>query len=189
MKIFDGLRVKFGQYQLNKIGDIKRNRKVSNFHEAKEVAIIYKSQGEPFYILVKQYVKFLKGEYGVRRVMALSYTDEKVLPKYQSHRLEFDYFTREQLNWYGKPKGNTVDNFVVNDYDILIDFSEGDCLPLKYILAQSKARFKVGKYREGNEEAYDLMIHTGKKSSFENYIKQINHFLSAINNINGVQSV
>ena len=47
-------------------------------------------------------------------------------------------------------------NFVKKEYDILINLSDSTCIPIKYLVASSVARFKVGKHEE-NYNIYDLL--------------------------------
>ena len=48
-------------------------------------------------------------------------------------------------------------DFVKKEYDILINLCDSSIIPMKYLIASSVARFKIGIY-EKNYEIYDLMI-------------------------------
>ena len=59
--------------------------------------------------------------------------------------------------------------------------SDSSCVPLKYLVASSLARFKVGKYEEGFD-IYDLMIKLDKKSdTTEKLILEVIKYLNVIN--------
>lgn len=171
-----------GENLLKKRLKTKRKPAVRNFNDARSIGILYKEKGESFYILVKQYVKYLQDEHGIRDIMALAYVDDKkVLPFYQVHKLKYDYFTKVNLDWRMEPNGDEVNSFLSRDFDILIDFEKEPCLPLRFILAKSNANFKVGYYAEANEPFYDLMLVTKDSATFDDYIAQINHYLKRIN--------
>jgi hypothetical protein len=163
----------------------QRKTRVHNFDDARSVAILYREKGESFFILVKQYVKYLKQEHGIREIMALGYIDDKkAVPHWHVHRLKYDYFTKGDLNWRYQPQCDQVNSFVSKNFDILIDFEKEPCLPLRYVLAESNAAFKVGYYHPENEPFYDMMLQTGERDTFDEYITQVNHYLKLINATN-----
>lgn len=182
MKWIDDIRRFFGEKRLAAKLNVDRHPRVHNFDDARSVGILYKEKGEGFYILVKQYVKYLRSEHGIRDIMALCYIDEKgAVPHYHVHKLKFDYFQKNQLDWRFEPQCDQVRNFVETEYDILIDLEREPSLPLQFVLAESHARFKIGQYQKDNEKYYDLMIDVSKDATFDEYIKQINHYLTLIN--------
>ncbi|MCA1761722.1 MAG: hypothetical protein ABR574_06670 [Cryomorphaceae bacterium] len=182
MKFIDDIRAYFGRKLLkSKLKDDRRPA-VHNFDDARSVAILYREKGESFYILVKQYVKYLREEHGIRNILALCYIDDKKqVPYWHVHRLKFDFFTGGDVDWRFHPNCDQVKNFNKEEFDILIDFEKDPCLPLRFVLAESKARFKVGYYNEENEPFYDMMINAGSEETFDEYISQVNHYLKRIN--------
>ena len=182
MKFFDNIKRMFGQRLLKTKLQTPRTSQVHNFGDARSIAIIYKEKGESFYILVKQYVKYLSAEHGIREVMAMCYIENKKdIPYYHVHKLKFDYFTSAELTWRMEPNCDQVTNFVKQNFDILIDLEKEPCLPLRFILAESQAAFKVGYYHPDNEPFYDMMLASGQNDTFDEYIKQVNHYLTLIN--------
>ena len=181
MAFLQQFRNNIGRYKLKNEHAINRYPQVMNFHNCKSIAFLYQSKSESSVIMMKQYMKQLKGEYGIPQMMAFAFIEEKNVPSYHSHKLEFDYCCKKDLNWYGKAKSEAVKNFVNNDFDILLDLSNGDCIPLDFILKQSRAKFKVGKFTEERESYYDLNIDVKNNASLEEYIKQVNWFLNLIN--------
>ena len=75
-------------------------------------------------------------------------------------------FLSKDLNWFYKPQNYIIDNFVKRDYDILINLCDSSCIPIKYLVAKSIARFKIGMYEE-NFDIYDLMIELKKRNQFK----------------------
>ncbi len=182
MEFLDNIKRKLGEHHLRSIGCSARRKAVSNFSDARSVGLIYREKDESFFILVKQYVKYLKAEHGIREVMALAYIDDKkAVPHYHVHRLKYDYFTKAETDWRFEPKCDQVKNFVVRDFDILIDLDKEPCLQMRYVLAASKAKFKVGYYDLKHEEMYDMMLKTDTHTTFDTYIAQVNHYLNLIN--------
>jgi hypothetical protein len=181
LKLIEDIKFKLGEYFLDKSPVNNRRVKVNNFAQSTRIGIIYKEQDESFFILVKQYVKYLKEEHGIRNIIAMAYLPEKHVPHYHHHKLEFDFFTVAELNWKMKPEGIHIENFIANDFDILIDLTLDAISPLVYVLAKSRAHFKVGAFHTEKDELLDLMIDMDGKSTFDQYLKKINHFLTTLN--------
>ena len=181
MSFLDGIKDYFADKMLNReLKGYHHTPTIFNFSNATKVALLYKGDDEASFRSVQRYVKYLKDEEGIRHIMALGYYDLKETPDYLQSQIEFDYFTRNDVNWYRKPTSRNVEHFVEKDYDILIDLSANQCTPLKYTLLKSKAKFKVGRYSKENEVYYDLMINVSEKVNMATYIKSINHYLALL---------
>ncbi len=159
-----------------------RNVQVSNFHNARSVALLYEEKGESFFILVKQYVKYLKSEYGIRDVMALCYiSDKKEVPHYHLHRLKYDYFHLGELNRWYEPVSDQVKRFEEKEFDVMINLERDPSLPLQFVQAASRAKLKVGYHSREGERFYDLMLDLPERATFDEYVNQVNHYLTRIN--------
>lgn len=159
---------------------IKRKGKVINLAEARSIALLYRVDDEKKYQVIKNYVKHLKEEEGIKKIFSIGYVPAKKIPDYLKPRLEFEFFCNKDLSWLNKPHGNLINNFKYEEYDILIDLESEEIIPLRYLLNWSKARFKVGYYNKQYQKYYDLMINTPKKDLVE-FISQTNYYLSVIN--------
>jgi hypothetical protein len=115
-------------------------------------------------------------------VKALGFVNLKELTHHHMPMLQFDFFFLKDLNWYYKPQNYIIKNFVEKDYDILINFCDDSCIPIKYLAGSSKAKFKVGKYQE-NVDLYDMMLDV-KENTLAALIKEIHHYLNIINKKN-----
>ncbi|MDZ4823075.1 MAG: hypothetical protein SH856_06425 [Flavobacteriales bacterium] len=179
MKLINTIKYLSGKRALKKEREPVRNRKGCNFNSADRVAILYRDQDESFFKKVKAYAKYLKEQFGIKSVHALAFVDQtiKKLPVYQSRKLEFDFFSREDLNWQMRPIHN-VKNFLDQEFDILLDLSGGDIVPLNFVLKESKAGMKVGLKHSRSEKFCDLTIDMGAQTGLDKFIDQINRYLS-----------
>lgn len=155
------------RYALNKylaVNAYERERRVVSLKKAQTIGMVCEITDEDSY---KNYFAiFSKLQSMASKVQMLGYIDDKVVPFYCLEQLAADYFCNKNINWYGKPEMVQIDDFVKNDFDMLIDFSQRSLAPIKYVLTLSHANFLVG----GNEEHrdyYDLLIEgvgdSGKK--------------------------
>ena len=179
MGLISKIKIKAGNYFLN--GEVIRHRKVeaSNWQSAKSIGIIYRIDDERSFKHIRWYIKELKKRYGSKRIFALGYSDEKNAPAYLSHGLEFDYFIKKDLNWYGKPRSKSSDSFTSEQFDMLIDFTDGSCVPLRFVLLTSRATFKIGRYAKNNEEIYDLLISL-EDDSWNHFMEQLDKYVGMI---------
>jgi len=115
-------------------------------------------------------------------VIALGFYDQKELPPMRFSKLGLDFFTRKDLNWYQKPNAPIVKNFVQREFDILIDLHMVNSIPFRYIVASSKANFKIGKYERLSTPFYDFMLSVSDETKFPQFLEQVNHYLNSMRN-------
>ena len=116
------------------------------------------------------------------KVRVVAYTEQKFYPHYFIPKISQDIITGKDVNWRFLPQKPFVEEFINTEYDILIDLSLDDHLPLLYCAALSKAGLKVGRFQEDHELFYDLMIHAGPEESIDSFATSVIHYLSRINN-------
>lgn len=179
MKFLDSIRTYIGKRMLSKEIEPVRIRQGFNFNSAKRVAIIYLDSDEDFFKKIKQYTNFLKSSYGIKSVHMMGFVNrkEKQVPAWQQHVLESDFFTRNDLNWYMRPI-KRVSNFIIEDFDILIDFSGGETVPVNFVFKESKAHMKVGLKGSASEKYCDFIIDMSNQFGIAKYVEQLNLYLS-----------
>lgn len=157
----------------------KRNSTFMNMSEAKTIGILFEASNAENFELVKRYVGYLREMR--KKVKVIGYFSTKEIPQLTYSKLEYDFFDKKQLNWYVKPSGAVIDNFIEEEYDILIDLNIHEHLPLKFIAGLSKARFKVGKTQQGSAEIYDLSIDHSADKTLKYFLRQVDTYLMMIN--------
>lgn len=180
MKLIEDIQKKIGQYILKReLLHFSRKKTLFNIEDAKTFAILYDSSDKENIDLVKKYVLYLKELR--KKVKVVGYHSLKNIPEFTYSKLEYEYFSRNDLNWYLKPAGVFLDNFINEDFDVLIDLNITDQFPLEYIASLSKAKFKVGKYSLRKKDTFDMMIEMDKDKSFKFFLRQVDIYLSMIN--------
>ncbi len=180
MSLIDKIKIFAGKYYLNKHKySIIRNRLISNLDDAKTIGIIYILEDETTYNHITRFVKLLQDKQIA--VKAIGYFEGNVRPIYAIEKLSLDFYDKKVLNWFNKPGGSYVSEFMKTEFDILIDLSLTDIFQTKYISTLSKSKFKVGKGGDSNKEIFDLMIDINEKTTLDEFITLIIHYLSIIN--------
>ena len=181
MKLLDVIKEWLGRRALVREAMPDRKPVAKNLGQSVKVGIIYYVTDEAAHGHVRNYVKKIKEELGINKIMALGYFDQKEPPFYLHAKLNFDVFSLKDLNWYRIPHGNVVQNFISEEYDVLIDLTVHDHLPLQYVLAKSKARFKVGRQSDANAYFLDMMIDTAGADSLPQLIANVDRYLMMLN--------
>lgn len=153
-----------------------------NLSNALSVALLYIDSDEEHFKRVKSLVNELHSIYGVKKVCALGFIDlpEKAIPVYHAQKLEYMYFTRNDLNWHLSPNA-ALANFLSEPYDLLIDLSTKPCLPLQYVVKASKARMKVGTGLADAGQLYDICIQPKSSATPGELWESILHYLTKPN--------
>ena len=179
MQFLENFKHKIGQRVFQRdLRTNKRLKEVSNLEKAKSIGILYEATNDE---QIKKIEPFVKYFFALRKdVKALGYVNKTKLDDCHIPRLNYDFFYQKDLNWYYKPQNYIIDNFIKKEYDILINLSDSSCIPIKYLVASSMARFKIGQFEEGYE-IYDLMIKLDKEEGLERLMEEIKHYLNLIN--------
>ncbi len=181
MKLFDRFKEWMGIRRLLRELPQERRPVAQNLALARKIAIVYLVEDEATHNHVRNYVKRIKEELGISNVMALGFVDQKTMPHYLHSKLNFEAICLKDLNWYRIPQGNTVQNFMAEEYEIIIDLTLEDRLPIQYIVAKSRSRFKVGRLSESNKRILDMMIDLAGSKSLPQMIQQVHHYMLMVN--------
>jgi hypothetical protein len=113
-----------------------------------------------------------------KKVNALAY-----LPKNtENHEFMFNFFTIKDLGFWGTLESDSISQFISQKYDYLI-LLDLDIHPLtENILTRTKSHFRVGRYVEGKEYLFDLMLHSEPNDGQKKYFEQILHYIKLLNN-------
>jgi hypothetical protein len=181
LKIIQNLREKFARSFLAEQTALPgRKQNQANLNTARTVALLYYLPDEATYKMVDLILARL-GEMNLK-TRVVCYTDLKLTPHYFIPKITQDIITAKDVNWKFQPQKPFVKEFIATEYDLLIDLSLTDHLPLLYCAALSMAGLKVGRYQEEHQHIYDLMIHTAPEETPETFATQIFYYLSRINN-------
>ncbi len=166
IKTLIGNRVLAGKYR-NHV----RVPVLCNITDASNIGIIYNATEYISFEIIRNLVKELSHD--SRKVTVLGYVDSKRLIDNYLYRKGFDFFSKNELNWYFRPASPVIEQFMEEPFDLLINLSLEDHYPIRYITALSSARFKTGRYSP--DDAYlDLMIDIEKeKQIMKNLQKEI----------------
>lgn len=157
----------------------KRVRAIVNIEGAKSIGIVYCADDPNDVELIKKYVQTLF-DMG-KQVKSIGFIHAKELPAGVNGSVMHKYFALKELNWYFKPSSEFIDNFVNDEFDLLLDFSISAQLPAMFISSMSKAKCKVGKYFEKYAHFYDVMIEANKNKKLDYFVETTHSYMMLLN--------
>ena len=113
-----------------------------------------------------------------KEVSVLAYIPQK--RKEISYAPGFDHFTKDELNWLGRPKSAEVQKFLKEPYEVFITLNERLESPIQFITVAAKADFIIG-LRNGKETRIDLQFDSGANHDYAQIFKEIEYYLRFIN--------
>ncbi len=178
MKIVEQVKQKAGLQMLRKQPEPSRVKQAFHFDNATSIGVLYLDDDERYFNKVRAFCKELKDKPNIKSIKALGFVNarEKMLPIWQSQKLEFGYFTLDDLNWHLRPI-NRVTAFRNEDFDILIDLTGGNNIPCLYIFKESKAKMKVGLQSSKAEASADFMLIMKSPPTLEEMVSQLKKYL------------
>jgi len=180
VKIIDNIKRNSGLKALSKsLRQVKRTKFVYNLVTARRIGIVSFLRNSKDFDEVLSFQHFLNNQH--LNVTIIGYFPGKEIPQQLLLRKDANIFCKNDVNWYGKPKIDFIDDFCKQEYDILIDLTMEEVFPLRWISTLSKSKFKVGNLGyPGNP--YDLIIDCEKSKGTNYLIDQIKHYLLILNN-------
>lgn len=161
-----------------------RNAAFHNYSSAKSAVVVFDASKQEDVTTIRKFIKDLESK-GLK-VEAIGFEDAKEISDFnQAHPL-INYVSNQQLNWYLKPNSPEALTFLEKPFDILIDLSLDTQFSIQYLVALSKAQFKVGCVKTSkNPELqevnyYDFMLQLNKQKELKFLLKQLEHYLGLI---------
>jgi hypothetical protein len=98
-----------------------------------------------------------------------------------TQEVPFNHFFKDDVNWFGIPSGKKGSDFQDKKFDLLIHLGLAENTTLEYLIANSKARFRVGPHQKNKEYCYDLMISPKATDTLADFSRDVVHYLTLIN--------
>jgi hypothetical protein len=122
------------------------------YQQAKNVGIIFSVEDKQKHVDVKEFIRLL--EQDGKKVHVLEY-----LPlKKENYEFMFDFFTIEDLNFWGNLNSDKAIHFSETPFDYLFCIDKESNPLVLNLMARSKARCRVGRFHETESPYFEMMI-------------------------------
>ena len=163
----------------HKVRSKKRQSEYHNFQTAKKIGIIWAADGTCSTEQIINLRKELEDKGITVSVLAFCPLKETA----ELFIKNFEFFTPKETGFFRLPKLEAIRSFLNEKYDILLDLSIIEQLPVQYIVALSNASMKVG-WSRSKYNYYDLIIDISKQPECSFLIRHIKLYLDTINKEN-----
>ena len=178
--MFETLRLRIARMLLRRrSAKTKRKKMLFDFASAKYIGVLCSSLDEVNTAHLRNFLYYLSQK-GIK-YSVIGYFDGKDIPENFLYWKEMDFITRKDLNFFFIPVSPTVDKFINEPFDMLINCNVTRFFPVEYISQLSVARCKVGTMSE-DESCYDLMIDIKKNQTIEYFLKNLEIYLTNLKN-------
>ncbi|MFY0627265.1 MAG: hypothetical protein JXR07_13275 [Reichenbachiella sp.] len=157
---------------------LKRNDAIrisDGFQNAKKIGVIYTQSVDLDMEVVNEFIKKL--ESAGKTVQTITFISKVK----KTDSFDFPFFTENDFSANGKWRKPEVENFKKEAFDYLISLDQETNKYTRNILASSKAKCRVGKFEEGFDQYFELMI-DHSDNNFEAFIDQLFHYLKSVRN-------
>lgn len=185
--MFDNFKYRKSLKELGKLTkSLKRQRKIYNLTTARHIGIVFNLTDSKVFDAIVGLKSML--ERIPITVETIGYFNDKEIPQLYTMEKGIKVFSKVELNWYKKPESPMVSEFIAKDFDILIDLTQEEVLPLRWVSTLSKAKFKVGALNYFNNP-FDLIVTIDKSLGLEYLTQQVYNTLEVLNNRFAEQTV
>lgn len=146
-------------------------RYTMNYEEARNVGVLFSHSNDDNPKAINYFVKLLQRDR--KNVKALAYFEEKHTNPYD---FRFDFFTASDIDSKGRIRSLQVDEFIQREFDYLYCVNVVEFAPFYYIMKNSRAKFRIGKFYPQMIDAFELMIDIGDNTNAVDLILQMLHF-------------
>jgi len=150
------------------------DRKFVGIENVQSIGILFDATELDMREMALQYADQLTNEQ--KRVKLLGFFDSKL----DDSNFTFRYFNRKNLDWAGRPRGENVQEFIQQPFDMLINLDTVSKPQAEYLSAQSHAHLRIGPVTE-HTFCYDLMIDISGYHNLQTFIKEMETILAKTN--------
>lgn len=137
----------------NHLKKLQRQRRFVNYNNAQSIFLLFESDFAEKNVEVRRIIQKLTAD--GKKVISWGYIDKKqiatpILP-------DFRILNKKDIDFSQKPNESVLSELAENKFDLLIDLTEKEIIPLQYIALYAIADFKTG-IKRNNSKIYDFMM-------------------------------
>lgn len=157
---------------------VRTERKFINLKDAKSIGLIY-AWSSIHDEALRAYVNQLKKE--GKKVIEVGYINLPKLPPTGVPAITSNslIICKKDLNILRHPHGDFIDDFLSEEFDLIINLDTDFLAPLQYLSAMSHAKCRAGVWHKKAEERFEIMI-SNPENRMEDLILQFDHYLRKI---------
>lgn len=164
-----------------------REKRVVNYHHATSFAFLYNISPKDPGSFFREIYKQLQSE--GKSVEAIGYFNGNQLSADLQVPPATQLCQRKDFSWIIKPRSIFLKGFAAKKYDILIDLTNSQSYPMKYLAAISRAKYKVGRQHPDFFKIYDFIMDVDESCPPAKTSEHIFHYLKILKTPGHDQSI
>lgn len=169
------LKQRIRNYSLNKLAKGHNSTTpYPGFTAIKRIAIVFERGTADKSVLA--FAEKLKAE--GKEVELLAYIPKK--RKEVADLQPYEYFCKDDTNWYGKPNAEVLSTFTTKDFDVLISLNDKGESPIQFLTMACQANFTIG-LKSSVLKVLDLQVARPDGDDFSPVFKEVDFYLRFIN--------
>jgi hypothetical protein len=153
-------------------------RSTVNFEQTTDIALILYAKNE---MELEPLQNFRKNLIGMgKKVICIVYCSEKNMELFQKSIPNITYITKKDFNFWRLPKSRAAGDFIKTRCDIVVDLTQSKHFETAYLVALSRASYRVGVFQSDLKEYYDFMIDMKNNENVNAFIDQLKKYWNMI---------
>jgi len=163
---------KYIDYKIRKWSKSHRRKKhFANLHDISKILLLFSADK-----ISEKKMEEIKRLLGSKKeVMSWVFVPQDT---FLTNKVDMNLFNKKDISILQKPSAKIEKSFLANEYDVLIDLTTKEILPLKYLLGITNVACRCGLKKAGY--SYDFEIEVPGKIKITELLRQILYYLSAI---------
>ncbi|MFY0652742.1 MAG: hypothetical protein JXQ96_11940 [Cyclobacteriaceae bacterium] len=153
----------------------KGKRGSNSFSDSLSIGILFTYSDQHNFELVGEMMEKL--EFEGKKVDSLTY----IVKMGENDDFNFPYFNVKDLNFWGNWTKDEVNKFLETPFDYLLNLDLNTNNITQNILARSKAKCRVGRFEDGKNDYFEMMI-DHKEGHYAQFIDQVYHYIKNVRN-------
>lgn len=122
------------------------------YNQALNIGVLFTVEDQAKHALIKDFVRRLESD--GKKVQVLEFLPDKK----ENYEFKYPFFTNKDFSFFGSLHSNDAMHFINMRFDYLFVPDLTTNTMIQHIVSRSKASCRAGKYFEGGEAYFDLMI-------------------------------
>lgn len=174
------MREKAARSGLAKAKTKPRQKRGIRLDEARSIGILGTAEQAEDLGKLRAFARRLRESFGTREVQLFVFVPEKSKerPDWLAEDADTEVIFQDEVQWNFSPK--VISAAAERRYDVLIDGTDGECLPLCWLLAHSPSAMKVSRHETTASTVADLTLDVSRTMDFKAYTQQLENYLTQL---------
>ncbi|MBR1550659.1 MAG: hypothetical protein IJ634_08510 [Bacteroidales bacterium] len=164
------------------IRDLKaapRDKRIENIQEIKTIGVICRLDNEQNWNILNHFAKVMENQGKKVHIIAIQEQDINFVVTHQATTI---CRSKTDINFWGLPAWNSIQDFASNTYDLLIDTIGEENFFSQYLALRTPASLKVvyATPAEDPTEIFDLIIRGDGRVELKNFFNNVIEYLGMI---------